>query len=406
MDSYAQKLTRLLLTHGDPQVAPAEVAMLNNKPMWLFKLDVESDMSGYEVVLSGYAQHVYQCELPSDEIGDLNSSLVKLRSMPYGFSEKRLKGSVSTYSVVAKGSFRIDYQIYNGRVVIFNIQPVSKLKKLRDATEQPGVYRVKRNSYGSWRVVGRTDQVTTAYAAVNGQSNNLAKAQWLMGSHISVEFGEGVQEFSLYHNPSIGGYGDTWESVQDKLGFTTPVTRQFSKVLEKTQKAGNQTEWVVHSQGGLIFTEGVRYLLNNHSSWALRHLTFNGINHKQQSSLLDKQKVAFHGNANNNWRSSRLLERAGIDVIAIRTHDYDLVTNIVGLNTISPRKLVGSVLYANHVLSGSVVQSPHTLMQTQQQWEQNMINGPGKGRNILQKGFHASGNTINRSVKVINNYLP
>lgn len=407
MDSYPQKLTRLLLAHGDPQVAPAEVVRLNNNSMWLYTLNDERDkeVGGYSVVLSGYAQYVYQKEQNSNELGFLQQALKSLRSMPYSIGGKRLKSSVSVYSIDNQ-FYRIDYQSNNGQLIVFNIQPVPKLQKLRDATEQAGIYHVKRNAYGSWRVAGKTDSVTTAHAAVNGQSNNLAKAQWLMGSHLAVEFGEGVQEFSLFHNPSVGGYGDTWESIQDKFGFTTPVTRQFAKVLEQTQQAGKQTQWVVHSQGGLIFMEGVRFLLNGHSSWALKNFSLNGISHQQQGSLLDKQKVAFHGNANNNWRSSRLLERAGVEVIAIRAHDYDLVTNIVGLNTASPRKLLGSVVYANHVMSGSVAQSPHTLMQTQQQWEQNMINGPGKGRNVVQKGFHASGNAINHSVKVIKNYLP
>lgn len=407
MDSYAQKLTRLLLTHGDPQVAPAEVAMLNDRPPTLFKhpSGASKDIVGYTVVLSGYAQYVYDSERPQYEFGLLADTLLGMKSEPYAKGQKRLANSVGTFSFVSQ-YHRIDYQVHSGQVLVFNIQPIPRLQRLRNLAEQPGLYEVKRNTQGGWRVAGKTDVVTTSYAAVNGQSNNLAKAQWLMGSHLEVEFGENVQMFSLFHNPSVGGYGDTWESVQDKFGFTTQVTRQFAKVLERTQQEGKQTRWVAHSQGGLIFTEGVRYLLNNHSSWALRNLTFNGINHQQQGSLLDKQKVAFHGNANNNWRSSRLLERAGVEVIAIRAHDYDLVTNIVGLNTITPRKLVGSVVYANHVLSGSVAQSPHTLMQSQQQWEQNMISGPGKGRNLLQKGFHGSGNAINRSVKVIKNYLP
>lgn len=407
MDSYPQKLTRLLLAHGDPQVAPVEVVALNKQGMTMFShsTDIVEVVSGYKVILSGYAQFVYDKERGIREFGYLEDALLTLRSSPYSRAKKRLRGSVSTYSVVDK-FHRIDYQLHSGQVVVFNIQPESRLQRSRDSAEKPGLYRVKRNSHGSWQVVGEVSNVTTSHAAVNGQSNNLAKAQWLMGSHLAVEFGDGVQEFSLFHNPSVGGYGDTWESIQDKFGFTTPVTRKFAKVLEQTQQAGKQTQWVVHSQGGLIFMEGVRFLLNGHSSWALKNFSLNGISHQQQGSLLDKQKVAFHGNANNNWRSSRLLERAGVEVIAIRAHDYDLVTNIVGLNTASPRKLLGSVVYANHVMSGSVAQSPHTLMQTQQQWEQNMINGPGKGRNMVQKGFHASGNAINHSVKVIKNYLP
>lgn len=407
MDAHLQKITRLVLTHGDPQVAPAEVVALNQKPMWLYQLKGESsrDVSGYRVILSGYAQYVYEQEQSSSELGDLDKALSDLKSTPY-VAGKRLRASVSIFSVMAKSSYRVDYQVHSGQVIVFNIQPVPRLQRLRDAAERPGLYRVKRNSEGGWRVVGKTDQVTTTHAAVNGQSNNLAKAQWLMGSHLVVEFGDTVQEFSLFHNPSVGGYGDTWESVQDKLGFTTAVTRQFSSILEKNQYAGNETLWVAHSQGGLIFMEGVRYLLNNHSSSSLRHLMFNGLRHEEKGGLLDKQKVAFHGNANNNWRSKPLLERAGVKVIAVRAHDYDFVTNIIGANTVNPRKLLGSLLYANHVMNGSIAQSPHTTVQSRQQWEHNMVNGPGKGRNIAQRGFHNTGQAINNSVKVIKNYLP
>ncbi|GAB3099584.1 hypothetical protein G8770_03425 [Aestuariicella hydrocarbonica] len=407
MDAHLQTITHLVLAHGDPQVSPQEVLFLNQRPMIVFShnLDPSSEVSGYKVLLSGYAQHVSDNERGRRESGDLNDALLMLRATPYAINGKKLKGSVSTYSVLVKNTFRIDYQVHSGQVVVFNIQPVPHLQRLRDAAEQPGLYLVARNSYGSWRVMGKTDTVMTTHAAVNGQANNLTKAQWLMGSHLSVEFGDGVQEFSLFHNPTVGGYGDTWESVQDKLGFTTLVTRQFAAVLKSTQDGGKETYWVVHSQGGLIFVEGVRYLLNNHSRSALRHRTFNGIKNEQKG-LLDKQRVAFHGNANNNWRSRRLLDRAGVELIAIRAHDYDFVTNILGANTANPRKLLGSVLYTNHVTRGSIVQSPHTLVQSQQQWEQNMITGPGKGRNLMQQGFHRSGKVVTQTVKVIKNYLP
>jgi len=122
--------------------------------------------------------------------------------------------------------------------------------------------------------------------------------------------------------------------------------------------------------------------------------------------LLDKHSVAFHGNANNNLRSKLLLNRAGIKVLAIRANDYDVVPNYFGVNTLNPRKLIGSVVYANHASSGSVAQSPHTLMQTQEQWKKNMDEGPGKGRNIIQKGFNKVDTSLEKIVKSVANYLP
>jgi len=127
-------------------------------------------------------------------------------------------------------------------------------------------------------------------------------------------------------------------------------------------------------------------------------MQLNGKRNAAQGELLDQHKVAFHGNANNVWRSKRLLERAGIKILAVKIHDYDLVGNLAGLNTANTRKLIGSIIYSNHLTGGSVSQSPHTTMQSMQKWEANMANGPGIGRGPLQKAFEAS-------VKIIDNYL-
>lgn len=122
--------------------------------------------------------------------------------------------------------------------------------------------------------------------------------------------------------------------------------------------------------------------------------------------MLDKQKIAFHGNANNNHRSSRLFKRAGVEVLAIRAHDYDFVTNIIGMNTGNPWKLIGSAVYGNHVTGGSISQSPHTTVQRHSDWEKNMKSGFGKGRGPIQKAFHSTEKAFQRTVKAIKNYLP
>ena len=167
--------------------------------------------------------------------------------------------------------------------------------------------------------------------------------------------------------------------------------------LYDSQKKGKEIKWVAHSQGGAIFAEGVRYFLNGNSSWAITG-GFNGLFKDKKEIDLSNHKVAFHGNVNNNFRSSFLFERAGIEVLAIRANDYDIVPNIFGLNTLNPRKIIGSIVYVNHVPWGSVQQSPHTLSQTQEQWEKYMTSGPGKGRGPIQKGFEST-------VRYINNFL-
>lgn len=395
--SDGQKFTGMVLSYGDVQVSPQEVATLNQQAME----PIPGGRYGNDVLLTGYARHVYKSEQNKNTFLSLQVSLESLRSNPRSPKARRLKGSITTFSTEFD-PYRLDYQIYSGQVTVFNIQLVDRQQKMRDSLEQPALYKVKKNN-GVWSIAGKTDKVTTSYAAVNGQSNNLAKAHWLMGAHLDFEFGDAVTEYTLFHNPSVGGGGDTWESMQDKMGFTTPVTKKFAKALSDAQKSGNETTWLGHSQGGVIIAEGVRYLLNHESSWSFKKLSFNGANNDQKGELLDKQRVVLHGNANNNWRSSRLFERAGVKVVSIKAHDYDFVTNLIGANTVNPRKLVGSMVYANHVTGGSISQSPHTTAQSMESWEANMQNGPGKGRNSIQKVHHAAGNKISSAVRHIKN---
>lgn len=407
MDTSINQFTQLLFRHGAIQTSPEHVAKLNSQGVVPFtdnELESTPDTAGYKVLLTGYANFILEKEETSQQARSLRSLLKSLRAMPRPNQAKILKGSISTFKL-ENNYYRADYRIANGQVVVYNIQPVDKLQNQRDRQEQPALYKIRRNEQGIWQVSGRVDAVTTRYAAVNGQSNNLAKASWLMGSHLEYEF-KSLQEYTLFHNPSIGGAGDTWESFRDKIGITTPVTKKFAQILAQAQASGNETGWIAHSQGGAIFAEGVRYLLNSQSSWALNKLRLNGIRNPEKGSLLDKQSIAFHANANNNFRSKPLFARAGIKVLAIRANDYDMVPNLIGMNTLNPRKILGSLVYSSHVFNGSVAQSPHTLMQDQQAWNANMDNGPGKGRNIIQKAFNKTEKTVSKFVKPRPNYLP
>ncbi|MFA7556016.1 MAG: hypothetical protein WCY88_17360 [Spongiibacteraceae bacterium] len=400
MDTSINQLTFLLFRHGAIQTSPEHVAILNAQgyiPFVDTTIEQQTSSSGYKVLMTGYANFILEKETSTGEKRNLLSLLKGLRAIPRPLQAKILKGSISTFQL-SNDSYRVDYRVTGGQVVVYNIQPLDRIQIQRDKQEQVALYKVKRNARGIWQTSNQVDKVTTRYAAVNGQSNNLTKATWLMGSHLEYEF-KSLQEYTLFHNPSIGSVGDSWESFRDKMGFTTPVTKKFAKILAETQAAGNETKWVTHSQGGAIFAEGVRYILNDNSHSALHQFRLNGLRNPEKGELLNKQSVAFHANANNNLRSKPLLKRAGINVIAIRANDYDMVPNVLGLNTLNPRKLIGSMVYMSHVLNGSVTQSPHTLMQDQATWNNNMDYGPGKGRDPVQKVF----NTL---VKPLNNYLP
>lgn len=392
-------LTRFVFDHCSLQASPKQIRALNQKPPVIFGGGQLA--AGYKVMLTGYAEFIFRKESRGADAISLDKLLNSLRATPRPLDGLALKGSTDTYRL-ENDYFQVCYRVISGQVQVYNIQPVDRIKKQRDRLEKAALYKIEKTASGFWQTTGRADKVSTAHGAVNGQSSNLAKATWLMGRHLEYEFGASLKEYTLFHNPSAGGLGDTWESVRDKFGFTTDVTKAFAKILSATQAANNRTKWVAHSQGGLIFTEAVRYLLNDGSSLPLNKLRLNGYRHPNKGALLDKQSIAFHSSASNNRRSKALLDRAGIDVISILGHDYDFVTNLIGFNTNEFREFAGSLVYMSHVLSGSVQQSPHTLPQTMSRWRDNMAGGPGRGRSLLQKAF---AKTAGAQIKMAENYL-
>ena len=92
------------------------------------------------------------------------------------------------------------------------------------------------------------------------------------------------------------------------------------------------------------------------------------------------------------------MECAGINILAVRIHDYDAVGNLVCGNTSSLRKMAGSLVYFSHISDSSIPQSPHTTMQSQKEWDKQMRSGPGVGRSSTQQAFE-------KTVKIIDNYL-
>lgn len=395
-----------VFSKGTIQVSPQHLLMLNMKEPVPFKPKGKSNISGsgYEVFLTGYAEHIIESEVDNYAAYSLEVHINQLRSNPRSVDKSlQMKNTVDTRKV-STGKYNLWYKIASGQIIVFNVELQDEFQNARDRLEKPGLYKVKKTSQGNWVKEFAATKITTDYAAVNGMQNNLNKATWLMGAHLDFEYGKSnLKEFTLFHNPSVGFGGDLWESLKDKTGFTSGVTQKFSKVLQDSQKEGKEIKWVAHSQGGVIFAEGVRYYLNGNSSWAILG-GFNGVFKDKEKIDLSNHKVSFHGNANNNFRSSLLFERAGIEVVSTRVNDYDLVGNLIGLNTLNPRKLIGSLVYANH-LAGTVEQSPPTLSQKQKEWAENMTSGTGEGRNLLQKGFETVTDTIQSTSHYISNFL-
>jgi hypothetical protein len=371
------------------QCHPQEVMRLNTAPL------VEENLGavnayGYYLLLTGYSHMVLVKERNFGSGSQIDQDMRALKSNPRMLSNHKLKGSVDTWS--AKGRYyRMDYKVCDGQVIIFNIQPLDFIQKARDVLEKPCLYQVIKSGDGAWQVTGKLDAAKAGYGAVNGQSNNLSKATWLMGAHLEFEFGNDVKEYTLFHNPSVSGMGDTWESFRDKIGITTPVTKLFAEKLLAAQQANSTIKWVAHSQGGVIFSESVRTILKNN---------------KKEKIVLDKQSVAMHGNANNNVRSKFIFNKAGVDVIATRGNTYDFVNIVLGGNSLNPWRWLGSIVYLRHVISGSANQSTHTLQHKDYDaWNKEMTTGPGRGRSPIQKGFNVLDQLGRKAVKVIPNHL-
>ena len=206
-------------------------------------------------------------------------------------------------------------------------------------SKKPGTYMTVK--FGDhWGVVGQSDGVYTPVGGVNGMLNKTDYAPGLMGTHVEKEF-RTASLYTLYYNPTNGFINDSWETLRDKLGITTPVTRQFSRVLSDVQAAGRPVNWVTHSQGGVIFSEAV---------------SFNG-------SDLSQNSVVFHAGANNRMVTNSILDDANITkrqpVALYHDSPWDFVPNVIGLNG-NPFEMLGSTLAIPLLFMGPTV-SPHTL---------------------------------------------
>ena len=81
----------------------------------------------------------------------LEALLISLRSAPRSPEVKQLKGSATTFKK-ENDFFSADYRIFNGEVVVYNIQPIDKIQKMRVRLVRPALYKVQRNRHlAAWR---------------------------------------------------------------------------------------------------------------------------------------------------------------------------------------------------------------------------------------------------------------
>jgi len=351
--------------------------------------------------INGYQIYIHKVALESlYGISDkytadlLERRIYSLTSNPRAVSDDthKRKNSVDHLKQLV-GDYQISYRIISGEVTIYSIDTVKSAFLERAKQEKPGLYHVKLDPKRGWSKEGSclVNKITTKYAAVNGMLNDHEKAVWLMAKHIEYQYGEGINEFTLYHNPSVGALGDLWECTKDKVGQSTGLAVQLSEHLRQSQSDDKDVHWVAHSQGGIIFSEAVRYHLNGNSRWAITG-GFNGVFSKGRRNSLDKHVIAFHGSGANHLRSSTLCKRAGMTVLPPQSNRFDGVNKIAGFNAFTEPSLVnllGSAIFFGRVAGGSANTSPHTTPEAMEfgVWKREVTKGAGKPLSKLQRGF-------------------
>ena len=307
--------------------------------------------TGYKLYLSTDAQLIID-KASSYERMKINQKIQSLAAMPRPQEAGKRIGATDAYRI-AVGHYRLDYIVFSGEITVTQAS-FDTLNADNESSEKPGLYHVKRNKDG-WGVGRRVTQLTTNHAAVNGMQNAKNRAVNLMPAHVEHAFGSQIREFTLFHNPTTGVLGDLWESAKDKLSATTPMAEHLAAVLDDSQKAKHKVNWVAHSQGAVAFVQAV----NHHN--------------KMKGTSLNHHKIQFHGGANNAWQTNKILSKAGIGKYGEdNNHPFDLVPNIIGLNTLNPIKIIGSTIAAP-ALSDSgpfkKLKSPHTLPNTRKNWK-------------------------------------
>ncbi|TQV68120.1 hypothetical protein FKG94_23810 [Exilibacterium tricleocarpae] len=324
--------------------------------------------TGYDVYITPHAELTMQYLVGSErELDTVKEAIMKLSSLPRSLDSFQRRDGIDIFAtrLGLQGKYQIEYGVHSGAVTLYSFALAGAALIAQHKSEKPQLYHIKKTK-GAWAIdvnnPPKTQEVKTQHAAVNGQSNDLQKAAWLMAAHLEKRYGE-IQEYTLYHNPThymLGGKGDTWESFRDKLGITTAVTRKFVDILDRAQEKGDEIKWVAHSQGSVIFAEAVRVYEKRKQRKGSKFPT------------LDKHSVAFNGCAINIAHNHNRLTRMGVRYTVHNAPD-DMVAQIIGLNSVtlllkgSRGRVVGiekfkrSVNKRKSVTDGTTTESPHTL---------------------------------------------
>jgi len=309
--------------------------------------------------LNTYDQH--QVAVGIDALASIPLPIdgVQHKSRPTLFRAKKAPGLAGNF--IIKYTVNPNYVVVSSISLNYNVLGEKRVSK----DEKSALYRIVRNSNTqfddsitplkaekleeSWLPKNPVIKIKTQYAAVNGMLNNLAKASWLMGTHLDTAYKhDSFNEYTLFHNPSEGNLLDFYESVQDNVGFSTNNAKQLAAILQDVQSKGKPVKWVVHSQGGIIFKQALKHHIKTHGN-----------------AGLNMNSVSFHAGGNNQKVTDKLLAQVGIKKEnPDRNNPFDIVSNIAGGNDLSLGAIKRSLQFRKNVKgsgTASIVESPHTL---------------------------------------------
>lgn len=272
--------------------------MLNMYPL-------DATALGYSPLHPGLSHSGYAIFIHENALGFLNQAIqdnyasfklvrriIAMRSNPRPWDGGIKRGTTDHRQLAIEGIW-VNYFIESGCVYIENITPNFNAASKH---ELPGLHLVSKSSDG-WRISrAYVNDITTKYAAINGHDNNLNSAATEIMPHqlLSAYSDEEINEYTLFHNPAKGVFSSYYDSTRDKLGFTPPLTKRFSELLQSTQKKQSEVKWVTHNQGSLIFTQAINF------------------HNKMFGGSLNKHSVYFQNPANNMLTSNKILNRAQV----------------------------------------------------------------------------------------------
>ncbi|MBK9991228.1 MAG: hypothetical protein IPP19_10975 [Verrucomicrobia bacterium] len=294
---------------------------------------------------------------PAESIADSTNLLRRLWRCRYPYRNYHY---LITFSRTNAGGITIEDVMFDENRTGLNVIPSQQRNLLyylaretqeryRDVKSKDEAQKLKL----AWKAPTPVNAIHTRHAAVNGMQNDLTKASWLMGTHVDVAYSQSdVQEYTLFHNPTDGiALSDVAECLWDKVAplpfMASWQVRHLADLLWQQQMNGQQTDWVVHSQGAIIFKAAVR-----------QHLTV------RAGTKLDRHTVAFHAGGSVLASTKPYLEAAGIKIGLERVNPFDLVPNATGHNDLSPCGLLRALRFVRFIFGNNgenITISPHTL---------------------------------------------